>query len=37
MDNGDDTEKVRVRTLPQYELELNDNVEDPWVCSGENE
>ena len=31
------TTRVRVRTHPQYELELNENVEEPWVCMGEEE
>lgn len=33
----DNKEKMRVRVHPQHELELNENVEEPWVCMGEEE
>ena len=29
--------KIRVRTHPNYELELNEAVEEPWVCMGDEE
>ena len=29
--------KIRVRVHPQHELELNENIEEPWVCMGDNE
>ena len=29
--------KIRVRIHPQHELELNENVEEPWTCVGDGE
>jgi len=29
--------KVRVRLHPSHELELNENVDEPWVCQGDQE
>lgn len=29
--------KVRTKCHPQHELELNENIEEPWVCMGDEE
>jgi len=29
--------KFRVKVHPQHELELNENIEEPWICMGDNE
>lgn len=33
--DGGSATKVRVRLHPQHDLEMNENVEEPWVCVGD--
>ena len=30
-------DKLRVKIHPLHELELNDNIEEPWICMGDRE
>lgn len=35
--DGGSTLTVRVRLHPHHELEMNENVEEPWTCQGDQE